>query len=257
MEHYLFQVKKTSTPEDAEQELSRHLEHLYTIEDPETNAILLGGYAKEHLSDLFHHVILMEKGPAQQVDWTKQWQEFAPGFQNGVSHIPLHNGKVLKLKAGAGFGDLSHPTTNLALELLSPYAESTTCIDVGCGSGILSIAALLLGAKDAIGIDIDPAALQHAHENALLNGVDIYLSQTSLPESFSNKNTLIAMNMIRSEQMEAWESLPFLHSLKAMIITSGILSSEREAYLKLTQGWGWKLLEERTTGEWMGFCFRS
>ncbi|MES2122357.1 MAG: 50S ribosomal protein L11 methyltransferase [Chlamydiota bacterium] len=257
MKHYLFHVKAPSSVEEAERELATHLEHLYIIEDPDTQSQQIGGYSNAPLPSSLDHSLLVEEGPAHEVNWLEQWQQFAPDFRDDAAHILLSNGQTLKLQAGGGFGDLSHPTTNLTLALMTSHIASKTVIDIGCGSGILSIAALLLGADLAIGIDIDPAAIVHSQTNADLNQVSnrAIFTQTIDSEHIKERSLLIAMNMIRSEQQQAWDSLPRLHSQPATIITSGILAADREAYLELTREWGWGLLEEAELDGWIGFLF--
>ncbi|MCB1149846.1 MAG: 50S ribosomal protein L11 methyltransferase, partial [Chlamydiia bacterium] len=103
-----------------------------------------------------------------EIDWTAQWTDHSPGYHDGVSSVTLPTGKTISLKPGGGFGDFSHPTTKLMLELMAPYVSGKTCVDVGCGSGILTVAALAMGAKEVWAIDIDPLALAHTRENLLL-----------------------------------------------------------------------------------------
>ena len=113
-----------------------------------------------------------------QVDWENQGALFAENFKDGKAHIDLQRfgtPATLKLYPGPGFGDLSHPTTNLMLELMQGALTGQIALDIGCGSGILSLAALLMGAKKAYGVDIDAEALLHAEKNADLNGL-IYAS---------------------------------------------------------------------------------
>lgn len=84
------------------------------------------------------------------------------------------NGRIiLNIEPGLAFGTGSHPTTRLCLEMLEEYVnDESTVLDIGCGSGILSIAALLLGAKSAFGTDIDELAVKTAIENAKKNGFE-------------------------------------------------------------------------------------
>ena len=180
------------------------------------------------------------------------------GISEGLAHVDLaaYGGPVLRMKPGAGFGDFSHPTTRLALSLMSPMAREHQVIDIGCGSGILSVAAALLGSARVVGIDIESEALQHSEENARLNGVEDRVTFTAQIDSLDKNNAyLIVMNMILSEQKIAWESLPLLHDLKATIVISGILTQDREIYLNLTKEWNWTLLRESQEGEWSGFTF--
>ncbi len=189
------------------------------------------------------------------IDWESQWASFAPNFYEGLSHIPLANGSTLLLKPGGGFGDLSHPTTRLVLSLMAPLVKNQTVIDVGCGSGILSIAAVLLGAKEAIGIDIDEEAIRHAQENASINHVEQKIHFAKSIDCLSQGPHIIVMNMILNEQKIAWENNQILHSLPATIITSGILNTQKASYLKLIQQWGWQFKETHSEEQWCGFIF--
>lgn len=197
------------------------------------------------------------------VDWEEQWATFAPHFEGGLSHVDLGKlgedaaGAILQLKPGAGFGDLSHPTTRLTMALMLPLVKGNVVFDIGCGSGILSVGAALLGAKKVYGLDIESAALEHSRENAKLNRIDhkILFTKELRKNWISKAPLVIAMNMIWSEQESAWGSLGLLHGKEASIVTSGLLSSQREEYLLLTQSWGWSLVEEKEEEGWMGFVF--
>lgn len=186
------------------------------------------------------------------IDWTEQWKSFSPNFHDGLAHIDL-GGRTLLLEPGPGFGDYSHPTTKITLALLTPLIKDKILLDIGCGSGILSIASVLLGAKKAYGIDIDPEALVHARQNAALNKVtDKTHFATTL--QVPAEPCVIAMNMIASEQKIALASLPHL---KGIIVTSGVLASQREEYLKFARQNGWVLIKEAEEEGWMGFVFRN
>lgn len=101
------------------------------------------------------------------------------------SEPPDPNGVVLALDPGLAFGTGTHPTTALCLEWLDSIdLKGKTVLDYGCGSGILAIAALLLGAEKAIGVDNDPQALIATHENALRNNIDPQRLLTFTPEQF-------------------------------------------------------------------------
>lgn len=176
------------------------------------------------------------------IDWKKQWELHAPNFLSGRAHVSLKEyggpDKTFVMAPGPGFGDLSHPTTRLMLTLM-PKHITNPVIDVGCGSGVLSFAAKLSGAPSVQGIDIDLDAIAHAKENASLNNLDCTFSQTLtlLPPT-----PLILMNMISSEQKEAWASLP--HFPGAMLIVSGFPIEEKPPiYGKVLQSLdleGWK-----------------
>lgn len=192
------------------------------------------------------------------IDWESQWEIHGHDFHHGFVHVALPNAKELKLQPGPGFGDLSHPTTILMMDMLKVHLLDQKVIDIGCGSGILSITAALLGAKEVFGIDIDKEALNHSRINAEINQVQKICHFIEPSDYVQQKNadfSLILMNMIQSEQLIAWESLPFLHSNQGLILTSGICKEDQEIYLSQTKEWNWKLLESKELDGWMSFSF--
>lgn len=129
---------------------------------------------------------LLEDGFAHKVeqledkDWEREWMENFHPMQFGKRlwicpswrDIPDPNAVNVMLDPGLAFGTGTHPTTSLCLEWLEGIElEGKTVIDFGCGSGILAIAAIKLGASKVIGIDIDPQAIQASRANAERNGV--------------------------------------------------------------------------------------
>jgi len=190
------------------------------------------------------------------VDWVAQWELFAENFYDGKAHIDLSQfggTSELLLLPGPGFGDLSHPTTYLMLELMQGNVKGQRILDIGCGSGILSLAALQLGAVSAMGIDIDPEAIQHAQRNADLNQLEAVFGVDLLVEATGNQALL--MNMILPEQKIVMEQKDLLNSAAKTWITSGILASQCEEYYAWATRWGWTLKKELQRGEWLGMVF--
>lgn len=184
--------------------------------------------------------------------WTSQWELFAPNFKDGKAHIdlsPYGCDKILQLLPGPGFGDFSHPTTRLTLKLMAPHIHNHHVVDIGCGSGILSLASAALGAKSVYGYDIDPEAISHAQQNADLNLFSIEFSLKPPPKILPN--SILLMNMISSEQAQAWEA--FLPSLTtpARLFTSGVL--DKEAYLAWAQKNNWSLIRSLEEESWWAF----
>ena len=182
------------------------------------------------------------------INWKEQWgggEQFAPGWEGEHARVPLGAAGSILLEAGGGFGDMSHPTTHLMIDLLKKSVQPEhTVVDIGCGSGILSLAALKLGAKRAIAIDIEPDALAHTENNARLNNVNLEICD-GIKET-PHGPLLILMNMIWSEQKKAWRDLP------GPLITSGILVSERESYVR---SWDRPLTETVEKEGWLAFKF--
>lgn len=191
------------------------------------------------------------------VDWEAQWASFAENFYDGLAHIDLTQyggtGDLL-LYPGAGFGDLSHPTTRLMLKLMQGRVKREQVVDIGCGSGILGLAALKLGALRLWGLDIDPDAIEHARQNCALNGLEAVFSD-EVPDSTEEKSILL-MNMILPEQKMVMEQGARLNAIAKTWITSGILVTQREEYLAVARSWGWELVQELYEGEWLGMVFK-
>jgi ribosomal protein L11 methyltransferase len=182
------------------------------------------------------------------IDWEQQWELFAPGFKDGVLPLRISN-KTLNLLPGPGFGDLSHPTTQLMIDHL-PTVIADTMIDVGCGSGILSLAAKAFNSKTVIGIDICKEAVAHAKRNALHNQLEITFVEPQ-DFQFNIEEATILMNMIYSEQRTAWESLTPLHSVRGNLVISGLLKEHKKEALDYWTNFGWKESKVKKKGEWI------
>ena len=122
-----------------------------------------------------------EYKPIQEVNWVEAWKQHYQPIPIGRRLIivpawmeaPAPERIPIRIDPGMAFGTGTHPTTQLCLELLEDYLRTgETVIDVGCGSGILAVAAIKLGAGRALGVDIDPQAIPNARENAAANGVE-------------------------------------------------------------------------------------
>lgn len=188
------------------------------------------------------------------VDWHEQWAQFAEGFHEGKAHISLSRfgtNHTLYLLPGPGFGDLSHPTTHLMLEMMTGSLHHQTALDIGCGSGILSLAALFMGAPFAYGIDIDESALLHAQQNALLNQLEsrAHFART-LPKQ---AHGIVLFNMILLEQKTVLQEIPHLPHLAQTWICSGILDKQRNEALSFYRSLKLELVEEKKRGEWLSF----
>lgn len=260
-ELYCFKIDPNFEMEQAWQELENSgVELAYGTEEEEGSMVF--GYlldSDRHRSWPCVQAVTLTTLPS--IDWDSQWKEHGLDFYDGVVHVDLQkfssHSRVLKLKPGPGFGDLSHPTTRLVLRLMATYiSPASHIIDIGCGSGVLALAAIAMGAAKAYGIDVDEKALIHTAENAQANEMEknVFLS---LPDAFTlstESNSIIVMNMIYSEQIDAWNSLPVLHAGNRICLVSGIRLEEKEIYLKQIAKWKWTILQELAEDGWLGFA---
>jgi ribosomal protein L11 methyltransferase len=196
-----------------------------------------------------------------EINWTQQWEQFAPNFREGYAHIDLarFGAKTpILLKPGPGFGDLSHPTTRLTLEMMGEKVQGRALIDIGAGSGILTLSAWALGAKSCLGIEIEPDAVLHARENAKANQADRQVKFFLPNEAPAAKGPLIIlMNMILSEQRAAKGMYEPFFAQADTLITSGVLSMQRDLSVGQAEEWGWRLVDEKEEEGWMAFLFKK
>ena len=167
----------------------------------------------------------------------------------------------IKIDPGMAFGTGTHPTTQLCLELMEKSADlrGLNVIDVGCGSGILSIAALKLGAKTVLGVDIDIESVKNSRENADTNGVgdELILGQGSVTEvlsgSFQFKSApLVVANILAPIIIRLFDAgLADLIEPNGEIILSGILAHQAESVIAAGQAKGLKRSDQRQIGDWV------
>ncbi|XKM14032.1 50S ribosomal protein L11 methyltransferase [Orbaceae bacterium ac157xtp] len=172
-------------------------------------------------------------------DWEREWMDNFHPMQFGERlwicpswrPIPDPNAVNVMLDPGLAFGTGTHPTTALCLQWLDGLdLTDKTIIDYGCGSGILAIAALKLGAKKAIGIDIDPQALQASKDNAQRNQVDdrlsLYLAK-DIPDNLLAD--IVVANILAGPLKELEPNISILVKPQGLLGLSGILESQSQS----------------------------
>ncbi|REF25935.1 [LSU ribosomal protein L11P]-lysine N-methyltransferase [Xenorhabdus cabanillasii] len=172
-------------------------------------------------------------------DWEREWMDnFHPmrfGHRLWICpswrEVPDPDAVNVMLDPGLAFGTGTHPTTSLCLQWLDGLAlEGKTVIDFGCGSGILAIAALKLGAKHAIGIDIDPQAIQASRDNAERNGVSeqltLYLSKDQ-PDNL--ECDIVIANILAGPLRELAPIIGSLPKSGGLLGLSGVLANQAES----------------------------
>jgi ribosomal protein L11 methyltransferase len=173
----------------------------------------------------------------------------------------------IKIDPGMAFGTGTHPTTHLCLELLeSNMLKGSWVIDVGCGSGILSIAALKLGADLAQGVDIDEASVKASRENADANGIPtdrFVIGRGSVAEVLSGKfqirnAPLVVANILAPIIIRLFDTgLAELAEPGGAIILSGILADQADGVIASAEAHGLKLSEKRQMGDWVALLMRQ
>jgi ribosomal protein L11 methyltransferase len=170
-------------------------------------------------------------------DWERSWMDRFQPMQYGHNlwvcptwcEPPEPGASNIMLDPGLAFGSGSHETTRLCMQWLSTQElAGKSVIDYGCGSGILAIAALKLGAVNALGVDIDPQALQASRRNAELNQVSECL-QLVLPENVPEQAAadIIFANILAGTLIELKSQLLGFRKAAGILILSGVLQSQK------------------------------
>ena len=256
MHHHLFKILKTTPLSKALNELkNKGIHDHYLLKDQHDTFI--GGFFSTPPKDL---VYSQGQATCATVNWEDQAKLHSPYYSEGLISIPLQDFgfpslKHVKLHPGAGFGDLSHPTTCLMLNAMSQHlTEKSHVLDIGSGSGILTLAAHIGLGCNVLGLEIDPQALELSKKNALLNTLDVSFL-THLPEGTLHSFSVILLNMIFSEQQEVFKAYPF-KDYKGMMIISGILNSQKESYLQSLSSFNYSLINSIELDQWICFIIK-
>ena len=213
----------------------------------------------------------------EDIDWINNWKKYFHQFYIDDLLVipsweeienPNHEGKILHIDPGTAFGTGAHETTQLCIRQIKKYVTpETNILDVGCGSGILGIVALMYGAKHAKGTDLDPCAIDASAENLENNGIS--------KDDFE----IIIGNIIDDKSVQDWAGYEeydivvanILHNVLDMLtpgikeqlkpggiyITSGIIDEKEEFMLDVMKRDGFEVLEVNHQGEWVSITARK
>ena len=230
--------------------------------------IAMAALKKEHPE---YAPMLLTMEDVADEDWENNWKQFYKPMEigNRLLVVPeweeAHGGERVKLVLNPGltFGTGSHATTRLCLQALDTHIHGgESVLDLGCGSGILSIAALRLGAARAFACDIDEKCVDVAYENAALNGIgkDRYtvrwgdvLSDEALRQEMGGGYDVVVANIVADVIMGLSGSVrPFLKA-GGLFLCSGIIDDRAEEVLAKLKGDGWDVFEQRSSEGWFSF----
>ena len=210
----------------------------------------------------------------REEDWATSWQKYyqpipvgrrvysVPDWMRGE---PVPDGRTpLYLNPGLTFGTGAHPTTQLCLELLEEVLQSgDKVLDLGCGSGILAIAALAMGASWAIGIDIDPKAADVAFENAALNGVgpdrlsvyagDVLRDNKLAARLGAGQNRVVLANIVADVIIPLSAKAGELMAPDGVFLTSGIIDDREDEVRAALEANGFAVVKHLERGGWHAF----
>lgn len=250
-----------------EADRTKGLIHVYV--NPHENPLEAVSFIEERLKEQnINYQIRIDDCKAE--DWVNNWKQYFHPMPIGEKLLirptwedeyDAKGRKVLHIEPGLAFGTGSHPTTKLCLETLEKYIdENSTVLDIGCGSGILSIASLLLGAKSAFGVDIDSLAVKTAMANAEENGFDeskFKAVKGNLSDKVNGKYSVIVANIVADIIMEFNKEVGKFLEDDGVYITGGIIESrEDEVLLSFAQN-GFEVKERFEEKGWLVFVVKK
>ncbi|MBR0122008.1 MAG: 50S ribosomal protein L11 methyltransferase [Clostridia bacterium] len=210
----------------------------------------------------------IEEKACKNSEWENNWKKYFKPMPMGEKllirpvwedEFDAQGRTVLHLEPGLAFGSGTHDTTRLCLEALEKYAGSgKTVLDVGCGSGILSIAAMLLGCESAQGVDIDALAVKTAAENAVGNGFNepqVKYVQGNLTDKINGKFDIILANIVADIVIRLCDDVKKYMNPGTVFITSGIILPREDEVLAAFERCGLTVTERRESGGWL--CFET
>ncbi len=202
-------------------------------------------------------------------DWIDVWKKHFRPIEIGErlvvcpewsEYAPKAGQEVIRLDSNMAFGTGEHETTSMCLEFLQRYLkEGDTVVDVGCGSGILGIGALKLGAKFAYLTDIDYVAVRSAEHNLALNGVAdrAKVALSDLLDNAEIAGEVMTANITADILCRLAPSIPKNLKQGGTLILSGIIDSKLAQVVAVYEGLGLRLVEQKKKGEWYALAFKK
>ena len=242
---------------------TKGLIHIYI--SPEENPAEAVVFLSERLnSENIGHTITTNL--CKNEDWENNWKDYFKPIKIGKKLLIQpdwldvendENRAVLRIEPGLAFGSGTHETTRLCLETLEKYiTKDTEVLDLGCGSGILSVASLLLGAKKAVGVDIDKLAVKTANENAQRNNLDpetYSFLNGNLTDRVTGKFDVIVANIVADIIILFAKDVADYLKDDAVFITSGIIEPRENDVSEALRKYGLEIKARHEMNNWL--CF--
>lgn len=236
--------------------------HMYIAESD--NAVEAVSYLRERFTACgIQNEIKCEL--VDDADWNENWKKYFKAFEIGEKlavcpsweeYDNKDSRTVISLDPGAAFGTGSHATTSLCLEILEKRVTNDTAVlDIGTGSGILAIAADLLGAKSAIGVDIDAQSVKTAIQNAEINGVSekTEFLVGDLADKISGKYDIVCANIVADVVIRLFDNVADFMKKDGILIVSGIIDMRAAEVEKSAVEHGFTIAESLTREEWHAY----
>lgn len=236
----------------------------YFAEEDNIEEIL--GYVNEKLVELKEMGIDLGEAKVEhekmyEEDWANTWKQYYKPSKVGEKIVvkPIweeyeqkEGELVVNLDPGMAFGTGTHETTRMCIQALEKYVkEESTVFDVGCGSGILAIAAAKLGAKLAVGVDLDPVAVESSIENVGYNNLNnIEILHGNLVEVIDGKSDIVVANILAEIICILTDDVKRVMKDGGVFITSGIIHDRVDMICEKLEATGFEVVEKNRDGEW-------
>lgn len=240
--------------------------HIYISEEENAAEALCYLEAQLDAAGITH---TLRESQVKESDWADNWKRFFKCTEIGEKLVirpswESYEGdgsrQVLDLDPGAAFGTGTHATTRLCLELLEKYAgPGKTMLDIGCGSGILSIAAALLGCDSCVGVDIDPLAVKVAGENAARNQVEKRVRYIcgDLAERVEGRYPILCANIVADVIIRLAPEAGRYLTDGGVFICSGIIDIRAAEVEEALQQNGYTVIEMKEQDNWRAYAARK
>ncbi len=201
--------------------------------------------------------------------WNENWKKYFKAFEIGdrlavcpswETYDKSKTRTVISLDPAAAFGTGGHATTSLCLEILEKIVSSEkTLLDIGTGSGILSVASALLGIKNAVGVDIDAQSVKTAKENAKRNGVSekTKFIVGDLAEKISDKYDIVCANIVADVIIRLFDNVSDYMKKDGLLIVSGIIDMRADDVEKSAVLHRFRIVETRIKEEWRAYILKK
>ncbi len=234
-------------------------------EDDKVNYDEIEAQIKEFSTNNNIDIQISKNKEIEDMDWANEWKKYYEPFYIGnilikPSWIDIDESDhtVVEINPGMAFGTGLHETTNLCIEQLQELnLIDKRVLDIGCGSGILSIVSSKLGAKEVFATDIDPLAIEATLENANLNKIsNINAVQGSLLDNVDKKYDVVIANILLNVLDILIPDLPKALKKDGVFICSGLINSQRDNIVNTLEKNNLEIVEVSEKGEWISIISR-
>lgn len=241
---------------------TRSIIHIYISEcdnAPEAVAFLKERLVAEGIS------AKVESIGVEDTDWNENWKKYFKPFEVGEKlavcpswekYENREGRTVLSIDPGAAFGTGTHATTSLCLGILEDEVKGgEKVLDIGTGSGILAIASVLLGAENAVGVDIDAQSVKTAKENAVINKVDnkCEFLHGDLADKVDGRYNIVCANIVADVIIRLFDSVSEFMTDDAVLIVSGIIDIRADEVKQSAAEHGFKIRQEFIRENWCAY----